>query len=125
MNTGRILAVRGSVVDIRFDKKLPPIHSLLRAGDQQQIVIEVLDQHDVHSVRGIALTPTQGLARGMLVQDTGGPLQAPVGKGIRSRMFDVLGNTIDNQGALNDVQWRSVNQDPPSLVRRSTQSEIF
>jgi F-type H+-transporting ATPase subunit beta len=125
INTGRIIAVRGSVVDIRFDKKLPPIHSLLRTGDQQQIVIEVLDQHDVHSVRGIALTPTQGLARGMLVEDTGGPLQAPVGKGIRSRMFDVFGNTIDNQGTLNDVQWRSVNQAPPSLARRSTQSEIF
>ncbi|SIS81190.1 F0F1 ATP synthase subunit beta [Neptunomonas antarctica] len=125
MNTGRIIAVRGSVVDIRFDKKLPPIHSLLRAGDQHQIVIEVLDQHDVNSVRGIALTPTQGLARGMLVQDTGGPLQAPVGKGIRSRMFDVFGNTIDNQGALNNVQWRSVNQAPPSLAIRSTQSEIF
>ena len=49
-------------------------------------------------VRGIALTPTQGLARGMAVEDTGGPLKAPVGKGILSRMFDVFGNTIDREG---------------------------
>ena len=50
---------------------------------------------DAHHVRGIALTPTQGLARGMAVEDTGGPLKAPVGKAILSRMFDVFGNAID------------------------------
>ena len=50
-------------------------------------------------VRGIALTPTQGLARGMAVEDTGGPLKAPVGKGILSRMFDVFGNAIDREAA--------------------------
>jgi len=76
-------------------------------------------------VRGIALTPTQGLARGMAVEDTGGPLKAPVGKGILSRMFDVFGNTIDREGALTDVQWHSVHQTPPPLARRSSKSEIF
>ncbi len=79
-NQGVVVSVRGSVVDVRFDQRLPPIHSVLRAGDQGQMVIEVLSQQDVHCVRGIALTPTQGLARGMPVQDTGGPLDAPVGK---------------------------------------------
>ena len=72
-NIGPVVAVRGSVVDIRFDKQLPPIYSLLHAGDKKQIVIEVLEQSDAHHVRGIALTPTQGLARGMPVSDTGGP----------------------------------------------------
>ena len=94
-NPGVVVSVRGSVVDIRFDEHLPPIYSVLRAGAEKQIVIEVLAQRDARRVRGIALTPTQGLARGMAVEDTGGPLKAPVGKGILSRMFDVFGNTID------------------------------
>ncbi|WP_291986047.1 F0F1 ATP synthase subunit beta [Candidatus Accumulibacter sp. ACC007] len=124
-NAGSVISVRGSVVDIRFDGRLPPIHSVLRTGDDKQIVIEVQTQRDAHHVRGIALTPTQGLARGMAVEDTGGPLQAPVGKTILSRMFDVFGNTIDREGALSDVEWRSVHQPPPPLARRSTKSEIF
>ena len=94
-------------------------------GSEGQIVIEVLAQLDAHHVRGIALTPTQGLARGMAVEDTGGPLKAPVGKGILSRMFDVFGNAIDRQPAPTDVQWRSVHRAPPPLARRSTKSEIF
>jgi F-type H+-transporting ATPase subunit beta len=124
-NLGVIVSVRGSVVDIRFDAHLPPIYSVLLAGPEKQIVIEVLAQQDAHHVRGIALTPTQGLARGTAVEDTGGPLKAPVGKAVLSRMFDVFGNTIDREAALSDVQWRSVHQAPPSLARRSTKSEVF
>ena len=122
---GVVASVRGSVVDVRFDGDLPPVNSVLRTGAQQQIVIEVLAQRDARHVRGIALTPTQGLARGMAVTNTGGPLKAPVGKAILSRMFDVFGNTIDRQPAPTDVQWRSVHRDPPPLARRSTKSEIF
>ena len=124
-NLGVVVSVRGSVVDIRFDEHLPPIYSVLRAGAEKQIVIEVLAQQDAHHVRGIALTPTQGLARGMAVEDTGGPLKAPVGKAVLSRMFDVFGNTIDREAALSDVQWRSVHRAPPPLARRSTKSEVF
>lgn len=123
-NSGTVVSVRGSVVDIRFDDRLPSINSLLKARDGE-IVIEVLAQLDAWRVRGIALTPTQGLARGMAVEDTGGPLKAPVGKGILSRMFDVFGNTLDREAAPTDVQWRSVHQNPPPLVNRSTQSEVF
>lgn len=119
------MAVRGSVVDIRFDGVLPPIYSVLRAGDDGKTIIEVLAQRDARHVRGIALTPTQGLARGMKVEDSGMPLQAPVGKGVLSRMFDVFGNTIDREGALSDIQWRSVHRAPPPLARRATSSEIF
>ncbi len=124
-NLGSVTSVRGSVVDIRFDGPLPPINSVLRAGAEKQIVIEVLAQRDARHVRGIALTPTQGLARGMVVTDSGGPLKAPVGKAILSRMFDVFGNAIDRQPAPADVQWRSVHRNPPPLARRSTKSEIF
>jgi F-type H+-transporting ATPase subunit beta len=124
MNSGVVVSVRGSVVDILFEEHLPPINSLLHAREGG-IAIEVLSQLDAHRVRGIALTPTQGLARGMLVEDSGGPLHTPVGKGILSRMFDVFGNTIDRQLAPTDIQWRSVHHAPPALARRSTKSEIF
>jgi len=120
-----VISVRGSIVDVLFEKHLPPVYTLLRAGKKSQIAIEVLTQLDAHRVRGIALTPTEGLARGMAVEDTGGPLKAPVGREILSRMFDVFGNTIDRRKPPSDVQWRSIHQAPPPLMRRSTTSEIF
>ena len=124
-NHGTVISVRGSVVDMRFDVRLPPIYSLLHAGTDDRISIEVLSQLDAHRVRGIALTPTQGLARGTVVRDSGGPLKAPVGQAILSRMFDVFGNVIDRQRAPAAVEWRSVHNTPPVLARRSTKSEIF
>src|SRR5271169_6580642 len=124
-NLGAVISVRGSVVDIRFDDYLPPIYSMLRAGKDGSVAIEVLAQINTHLVRGIALNPTQGLARGMEVQDTGGPLKVPVGKGILSRMFDVFGNPIDRQPAPSDVEWRTIHRNPPPLVSRSTKSEVF
>jgi F-type H+-transporting ATPase subunit beta len=124
-NSGVVVSVRGSVVDVRFDEHLPAIYSVLRTGPGKEIVIEVLAQQDARHVRGIALTPTQGLARGMAVEDTGGPLQVPVGKSVLSRMFDVFGQTIDRGAAVSDVEWRSVHRAPPPLVQRSTKSEVF
>jgi F-type H+/Na+-transporting ATPase subunit beta len=123
-NTGLIVSIRGSVVDIRFEARLPPIHALLHSGQDGEVAIEVLSQLDAQRVRGIALTPTQGLARGMSVVDSGGPLLAPVGKEILSRMFDVFGKTIDRRPPP-EVEWRSVHRAPPALAHRSTQSEVF
>src|SRR5271156_4866779 len=124
-NQGIVLAVRGSVVDVRFGHRLPLIYSVLHAGADAQIVIEVMTQLDAWRVRGIALTPTQGLARGMQVTDTAAPLQAPVGKNIISRMFDVFGHVIDRGPEPAAVRWRSIHRAPPPLSERSTQSEIF
>ncbi|TKB07000.1 F0F1 ATP synthase subunit beta [Desulforhopalus sp. IMCC35007] len=124
LNIGTVVSVRGSVVDIRFDVHLPPIYSLLQAGNGK-ILIEVLSQLNRRRVRGIALTATEGLGRGMRVEDTGGSLKAPVGKGCLSRMFDVFGNVLDRQAPLTDVEWRSVHRSPPPLIRRSTTSEVF
>jgi F-type H+-transporting ATPase subunit beta len=121
---GSIVSVRGGIVDIRFER-VPPIHTLLRAGKQEKIAIEVLSQLDSHHVRGIALTPTQGLARGTQVTDTHGPLMVPVGKATLSRMFDVFGNAIDRRPPPVNAQWRSVHHASPPLARRSTKSEIF
>src|SRR5450432_1473657 len=116
-NHGVVTSVRGSVVDVRFEDRLPPIYSLLRAGMDAQIAVEVLMQLDVMHVRGIA--------RGMKVEDTGGPLKVPVGKGILSRMFDVFGNPIDCQPAPSGVGWRTIHRAPPPLSSRSTKSEVF
>jgi F-type H+/Na+-transporting ATPase subunit beta len=61
----------------------------------------------------------------MAVEDTGGPLKVPVGKGCLGRMFDVFGNALDREGEVEDVEWRSVHRAPPPLARRSTKSEVF
>ena len=124
LNKGMVSAVRGSVVDVRFDSHLPPIYALLHAN-KGKIAIEVLSQLDANHVRGIALTPTLGLARGVEVEDTGGPLKAPVGLATLSRMFDVFGNAIDRKPPPADVEWRNIHRAPPPLVGRSTKSEIF
>lgn len=84
-NPGIVVSVRGSVVEVRFEGRLPPIHTVLHAGKDGCIVIEVLAQRDARHVRGIALTPTQGLARGMVVRDTAlgprAPEAVPRGRG--------------------------------------------
>ena len=122
---GKIISVRGSVVDVAFENNLPSIYTLLHSGKNKEIAIEVLSQLDNHRVRGIALTPTQGLSRDMLVETSGKELMVPVGKNIMGRMFDVFGNTIDHQQPLGEVTWRSIHQSPPSLSKQSTKSEIF
>jgi F-type H+-transporting ATPase subunit beta len=124
-NLGLVVSVRGSVVDVKFDDKLPSIHSILYAGNEKEFVIEVLMQRDAHHVRGIALTRTQGLARGMQVEDTGEPMKAPVGKEILSHMFDVFGKVLDREPAPTNLEWRSVYNAPPTLLQRSTKSKIF
>ena len=125
VNHGKIISVRGSVVDIWFENKLPPIFTLLHAGKEMEISIEVLVQLDDHRVRGISLTPTQGLSRGSQVESSGKTLTVPIGKQIMGRMFDVFGNTIDHGEPLPKMQQRSIHQTPPPLDKRSTKSEIF
>ncbi len=124
-NLGTVVSVRGSVVDVRFDHRLPAINSILHAGPEGKITIEVMGHLDARSVRGIALNPTQGLARGMAAEDSGGPLQAPTGKNILSRMFDVFGQAIDRMPPPEEIRWKSVHRAPPSLSERRTTSEIF
>lgn len=125
IQTGKIISIRGSVVDIGFEDYLPSINTLLHTGKDKNISIEVLAQLDANRVRGIALNPTQGLTRGMLVETEGKQLAVPIGKNIMGRMFDVFGNVIDHQGKLSDVKWKNIHQPPPSLAERSTKSEVF
>jgi len=124
-NVGTVVAVRGSVVDAHFARRLPPINTVLRVCADDEILIEVLAQLDEHRVRGIALSATQGLARGMTIEDTRTPLRAPVGRNVLGRMFDVFGNVIDRRQEISGVELRSIDQLPPPLARRSTKSEVF
>ncbi|TDE18108.1 F0F1 ATP synthase subunit beta [Dyadobacter psychrotolerans] len=122
---GKIIAVRGSVVDVWFETDIPAIYSLLHAGKNNEISFEVMTQLDSHTVRCIAMTATQGLARGTFAEYKGCELTVPVGKNILGRMFDVFGNTIDKLEPIPKAERRSIHQSPPPLSDRSTKSEIF
>jgi len=125
INQGSVVSVRGSVVDARFLQKLPLIHSLLRAGDDGQTAIEVQTHLNAEVVRGIALTPTQGLAQGSLVIDTGHPVRVRVCKELLGRMFNVFGEPIDRREELDSGEWRSIHRDSVPINQRSTSSDIF
>jgi F-type H+-transporting ATPase subunit beta len=99
-NQGRVVSVRGSVVDAHFPRRLPLVHSLLRTGKDDSIAIEVKTHLNSELVRGVALTLTQGLARGSLIIDTGRHLNVPVGKRLLGRMFNVFGEPIDRKGEI-------------------------
>ncbi len=122
INTGTVVSIRGSVIDVRFQDKLPEIHNQLTAGS---IVIEVLIHLTPEVVRGIALVPTQGLARGATVIDTGHPLMVPVGEQLLGRVLNIFGSTIDNKGEIKARQWRSIHQKSVPLSAHTTTSEIF
>ena len=122
---GKIISVRGSVVDVFFENDLPSIYTLLHTGKDKEVSVEVLTQLDDHRVRGIALNPTQGLSRGMLVETNGKELTVPIGKNIMGRMFDVFGKTIDKGDSLKNMEQRAIHQSPPPLAKRSTKSEVF
>jgi F-type H+-transporting ATPase subunit beta len=122
---GRVVAVRGSVIDAAFEGRLPAIYSLLRAGEDEQIAIEVLTHLNDQTVRGVAMTPTQGLYRGAPIRNTGHPLRVPVGRRILGRLFNVFGETIDRQDVLEGGEWRSIHQKPVSLTQQTTEQEIL
>ena len=124
-NFGKVVSVRGSVIDIEFDESLPEIYTQLKAGENEKIIIEVVSHLSDEIVRGIALTPTSGLARNSTVVDTGHTLEVPVGKGLLGRMFNVFGNAIDGKEFVSDGEWRSIHQTSIPLSQQSTKSEIL
>jgi F-type H+-transporting ATPase subunit beta len=90
-----------------------------------EVVVEVINHLDAETVRGIALTPTQGLARGDLIVDTGHPLLVPVGRHLLGRMLNVFGETIDRRAPLEGGAWRSIHREPVPLNHRMTNMEVF
>jgi len=124
-NTGTITAVRGSIVDAHFPARLPLRRHRLIAGQDPVVEIEVAEHLDPAHVRGIALSPTRGLARGDRVLDTGGPLEIPVGEALLGRMLDAFGRPIDGQPAPKAAALRAVHQPPLPLARRISSTDIF
>ena len=124
-NIGVVVATRGSVVDIRFEKNLPSINSVVKTGKDFEIILEVQMQLDNKHIRCISLTPTQGLARGMEAVSTYEPLKVPVGKETLGHIFDVFGNTLDGFELPQTMERRSIHNPPLPLNQRSTTSEVF
>jgi F-type H+-transporting ATPase subunit beta len=123
--TGTVIRVRGSVIDVSFKHGVPDLHNELRAGDDGETVIEVINHLDAQTVRGIALTPTEGLARGSAVVDQGFPLRVPVGVHLLGRALNVFGETIDRGEPIEGGQWRSIHQAPVPLTKQVTKMEAF
>ena len=122
---GRIVAIQGTVVDVQFDHGLPMQGHMLRAGAEQEVIIEVVALLDPRTARGLALNARQGLALGMTVTDTGTPIQVPVGKAVLGRMLNMFGEAIDGQEPLEDVELRSIHARPVPLRQRVVRSEVF
>ena len=124
-NIGFIQSIRSSVVDIHFPKKPPAINQRLNAGENGQVAIEVMMHLDSNVVRGIAMQPTQGLKRGDEVEDTGRPIQVPVGPELTGRVFNVFGEPIDGGDPVESEKMQSIHQEPVSLARQVTTEDIF
>lgn len=122
---GSIISIRGSVVDVSFPKSLPEPRCLLKAIDDGRVALEVMTYLSSEIVRTIALTPTQGLARGSQVINTGHPLQVPVGEANLGRMFNVFGEPIDGLEPLRNSARRSLQGVPIPLSDRATTTDIF
>lgn len=123
---GKVYALRGSVVDVRFEGKLPGINNRLQLNDDGvQAEMEVALHLDERTVRCISLTPVHGVSRGMKVLDTGSPIQVPVGEATLGRVFNVFGDTIDKLEPLSQNELRSIHNKPVPLSERTTETQIF
>jgi len=125
INRGTVVAIRGSVIDIEFLDTLPEMHNVIKTGKNENILIEVTTYLDSNLIRGLALTPTQGLARGTIAIDTGHPLQVPVGERLLGRMVNIFGDTLDLEEKIQGGEWRSIYTPGVPLNQRSTTTEIF
>lgn len=126
---GRVVGIRGSVIDAAFEERLPDINNELRiekdGEEKQEAIVEVLSHLDQQTVRGIALTTASGISRGMPIIDMGRPLEVPVGQQLKGRMLNLLGETIDHGQPLTGMQSRPILSSPPALQHRSTQPSVF
>ncbi len=122
---GAVVSVRGSVVDVRFARRLPGLYNRLTAGEADEVVLEVISHLDPATARCISLTSTQGLAQGAVVRDSGGPLTVPVGDELLGRAFNVFGDPIDKKPPLEKADRRSIHGTPVSLSGQAVASEVF
>jgi F-type H+-transporting ATPase subunit beta len=134
MNTGKIVQVMGPVVDVMFEEDLPEINHALKiergkdakAGSPESLTLEVSLHLGDNVVRTIAMDSTDGLTRGMEVLDLGAPISVPVGNATLGRIFNVLGEEIDDQDKLaKDIERMPIHRPAPKLDEISSETEIL
>ncbi|MEK9165960.1 MAG: F0F1 ATP synthase subunit beta [Patescibacteria group bacterium] len=127
-NTGKITQIIGPVVDVRFQESdLPSIYAALKVknSDDQKIILEVEQHLGNHEVRTVAMSSTDGLKRGQEVENTGSPINVPVGQATLGRLFNVLGEPIDNKEEIKVKERWPIHRLAPKFKDQSTKSEIF
>ncbi len=129
-NLGKIVQVVGPIVDVRFkDQHLPEILTALRINlkDDKYLIIEVAQHIGNDVVRAVSMGPTDGLIRGMEVIDLGHSIEVPVGKKTLGRMFNVLGQSIDDLGdeEFKDAKHLPIHRNPPQFKDQNVKTEIF
>ena len=127
MNKGTVVQIIGAVVDVKFENVLPAIENALeiKFPDGKTLVAEVAAQLGDNIVRAVALSSTDGLARGAEVIDTGAPLKVPVGEACLGRLMNVLGQPQDHRGPIEAKEYASIHTPPPPLEEQKTTPEIF
>src|SRR5450432_2371962 len=132
MNKGKIVQVIGPVVDVEFpqDGGLPRIYNALELeyevnGTPTKLTLEVQQHLGESWVRSIAMSSTEGLKRGMPVNDTGGPITVPVGEGTLGRVFNVTGDPVDNRGPVTYTKRYPIHRKAPELTDQDTGATIL
>ena len=131
-NIGYITQVIGPVVDVKFPGgQMPPIYNALtikctnEAGQEVSVTSEVQQLLGDNQVRAVAMSSTDGLVRGMEVTDTGAPISVPVGKATLGRIFNVLGEPVDNKGPVNTEEKSPIHREAPKLTELETKPSVF
>ena len=131
MNKGKIVQVIGAVVDARFEQGMAPeIYQALevkfRVADKDVTLILEVQQHlGEGMVRAVAMSSTEGLVRGTEVTDTGAPITVPVGECVLGRIFNVIGEPVDEKGEVNYEKRYPIHRLPPSLTEQDIQADIL
>ena len=123
---GKITQVISAVVDVKFEGELPQILNALECQHNgKRLVFEVAQHLGEGTVRAIAMDSTDGVVRGQEVFDTGAPISVPVGPEVLGRIFDVIGNPIDEKGPAGTKLTAPIHRDAPDFVDQSTETEIL
>jgi F-type H+/Na+-transporting ATPase subunit beta len=126
MSKGKITQIIGPVVDVAFTEKLPEIrHALEVEFDKKKLILEVAQHIGGHEVRTIAMGATNGLQRNLEVIDTGAPISVPVGKVTLGRMFNALGEPIDNKEDAKAEKRYPIHRPSPAFHQQSTEVELL
>jgi len=131
MADGRVIQVVGPVVDVRFPAdSLPEIRDAIemrldQGGDHRRLVLEVAQHLGNETVRCVAMAPTEGLVRGMVATSTGEPIQVPVGPKVLGRLFNVLGDPIDELGPVDAEDHLPIHRPAPSFDDQDVRAEIY